>query len=114
MFDGGDRACAMEVSSHALELRRTDAIEFAVAVFTNLTQDHLDFHPTMEDYFRAKRLLFASRLGPASGASIVNVGDLYGRRLADELTGAVTFAIGAEADSAATASAARPVARASR
>ena len=52
MLDGGDTACAMEISSHALELRRADGIHVAVAVFTNLTQDHLDFHPTMEDYFR--------------------------------------------------------------
>ena len=56
---GATRACAMEVSSHALALHRADAIHFAVAVFTNLTQDHLDFHADMEDYFRAKRLLFA-------------------------------------------------------
>ena len=59
MLDGGDVACAMEVSSHALELHRADAIHFAAAIFTNLTQDHLDFHPTMEDYFAAKRRLFA-------------------------------------------------------
>ena len=59
MVDGGDRACAMEVSSHALALRRTDGIRFAVAAFTNLTQDHLDFHADMEDYFLAKRRLFA-------------------------------------------------------
>ena len=58
MLDGGDRACAMEVSSHALALHRCDAIRFDVAVFTNLTQDHLDFHADMEDYFRAKRRLF--------------------------------------------------------
>ena len=60
MLDGGDTACAMEISSHALELRRADGIHVAVAVFTNLTQDHLDFHPTMEEYFLAKRRLFAS------------------------------------------------------
>ena len=58
MLDAGDRACVMEVSSHALELHRADAIHFAAAIFTNLTQDHLDFHPTMEDYFPAKRRLF--------------------------------------------------------
>ena len=103
MLDGGDSACAMEVSSHALELGRTDAIEFAVAVFTNLTQDHLDFHPGMEDYFRAKRLLFQPASGPPPAHSVVNVGDPYGRRLADALSGAVTFAVDAEADFAATA-----------
>ena len=65
MLDGGDRACAMEVSSHALELGRTDGIHFAAAVFTNLTRDHLDFHDTMEDYFQAKRRLF----GPQAAAT---------------------------------------------
>ena len=59
MLDGGDVACAMEVSSHALDLHRADAIHFAAAIFTNLTQDHLDFHGTMEEYFLAKRRLFA-------------------------------------------------------
>src|SRR3954447_22550372 len=60
MLAAGDEACVMEVSSHALELHRAAAIHWAVAVFTNLTQDHLDFHPTMEDYFQAKRRLFAA------------------------------------------------------
>ena len=55
MLDAGDRACSIEVSSHALELHRADAVHFAAAIFTNLTQDHLDFHETMEDYFRAKQ-----------------------------------------------------------
>src|ERR671915_2405663 len=86
MLDGGDRACAMEVSSHALELRRADGIHVAVAVFTNLTQDHLDFHPTMESYFEAKRRLFAS---PLTDVRVTNVDDAYGRRLAEEF-GAVT------------------------
>ena len=98
MLDGGDRACAMEVSSHALELRRVEGIRFAVAVFTNLTQDHLDFHPGMEAYFEAKRRLFASRLTDVRAA---NVDDPYGRRLAEEF-GAVTFAIDRPADYRAT------------
>jgi UDP-N-acetylmuramoyl-L-alanyl-D-glutamate--2,6-diaminopimelate ligase len=94
MLEAGDRACAMEVSSHAMTLHRADAIDFEVALFTNLTQDHLDFHADMEDYFRAKRRLFES--GP--GTAIVNVDDPYGRRLAEEF-GCVTFsAEGAEAD----------------
>ena len=59
MLDAGDGACVMEVSSHALALHRCDAIRFDVALFTNLTQDHLDFHADMEDYFQAKRMLFA-------------------------------------------------------
>jgi UDP-N-acetylmuramoyl-L-alanyl-D-glutamate--2,6-diaminopimelate ligase len=93
MLDAGDRACAMEVSSHALELRRADGIHFSAAIFTNLSQDHLDFHPTMEDYFLAKRKLFES--GP--GVAIANLDDPYGRRLAEEFD-ATTFAIDTEAD----------------
>jgi UDP-N-acetylmuramoyl-L-alanyl-D-glutamate--2,6-diaminopimelate ligase len=89
MHAGGDVACAMEVSSHALELRRADAIHWAVAIFTNLTQDHLDFHPTMEDYFTAKRRLFEA--GPR--AAVINVDDPYGRRLSAELPQAITFGI---------------------
>jgi UDP-N-acetylmuramoyl-L-alanyl-D-glutamate--2,6-diaminopimelate ligase len=89
MLDGGDRSCAIEVSSHALRLGRADGVHFAAAIFTNLTQDHLDFHEDMEDYFQAKRLLFAA--DPA--VSVVNVGDPYGRRLAEELEGAITFAV---------------------
>ncbi len=95
MLEGGDRACAMEVSSHAMSLHRADAIHFEVALFTNLTQDHLDFHADMEDYFLAKRRLFAS-LGP--GTVIVNVDDPYGRRLAGEFECVTFSAEGAEAD----------------
>jgi UDP-N-acetylmuramoyl-L-alanyl-D-glutamate--2,6-diaminopimelate ligase len=102
MLDGGDRACAMEVSSHALSLGRTGGIRFAAAVFTNLTQDHLDFHPSMEDYFLAKRLLFAPGEGPSPGVSAVNIGDSYGRRLANEIEGVRTFAVDAPADYRAT------------
>ena len=80
MLDAGDRACAMEVSSHALALHRCDAIQFEVALFTNLTQDHLDFHGTMEEYFASKRTLF--EMGP--GTAVVNVDDPYGRRLAKD------------------------------
>jgi UDP-N-acetylmuramoyl-L-alanyl-D-glutamate--2,6-diaminopimelate ligase len=100
MLDGGDEACAMEVSSHALELGRADAIGFAAALFTNLTQDHLDFHPTMEDYFLAKRRLFLPDpdLAAPPRLSVINVGDPYGSRLAAEVPGAVTFAVGAPAD----------------
>ena len=99
MLDGGDQACAMEISSHALELRRADGIHVAVAVFTNLTQDHLDFHETMDDYFDAKRRLFAS---PLTDVRVANLDDPYGRRLADEFAGTVTFAIDAPADYRAT------------
>jgi UDP-N-acetylmuramoyl-L-alanyl-D-glutamate--2,6-diaminopimelate ligase len=93
MLDGGDRACAIEVSSHALELGRTAGIDFAAAIFTNITRDHLDFHGTMEDYFQAKRRLFLPPGGSPPGVSAVNVGDPYGRRLAGEIEGALTFAV---------------------
>jgi len=92
MLDGGDRACAMEVSSHALELHRVDGVRFAVALFTNLSQDHLDFHPDMEAYFQAKRRLFLAE----PGVRIVNVDDAYGRRLAAEFPDAVTVGIASE------------------
>ncbi|HET7508654.1 MAG TPA: UDP-N-acetylmuramoyl-L-alanyl-D-glutamate--2,6-diaminopimelate ligase, partial [Solirubrobacterales bacterium] len=94
MLEGGDVACAMEVSSHAMTLHRADAIHFEVAIFTNLTQDHLDFHGTMEEYFLAKRKLFET--GPK--AAIVNVDDPYGRRLAEEFDCVTFSAEGAEAD----------------
>ncbi len=90
MVGGGDVACAMEVSSHALELHRADSIHFAAAIFTNLTQDHLDFHGTMDEYFNAKRRLFTD--GDARSA-IVNLDDPYGAKLAAELRDAVTFGL---------------------
>ncbi|HXF00840.1 MAG TPA: UDP-N-acetylmuramoyl-L-alanyl-D-glutamate--2,6-diaminopimelate ligase [Solirubrobacterales bacterium] len=85
MLDGGDAACAMEVSSHALALHRTAGVRFAVAVFTNLTQDHLDFHLDMEQYFLAKRELFSSPERESPQAAVLNVDDAYGKRLAAEL-----------------------------
>jgi UDP-N-acetylmuramoyl-L-alanyl-D-glutamate--2,6-diaminopimelate ligase len=90
MLEAGDRTCVLEVSSHALELHRADAIQFAAAIFTNLTQDHLDFHPTMEDYFSAKRRLFQTS---DLGAAVINVDDPYGARLATELDAPITFAL---------------------
>jgi UDP-N-acetylmuramoyl-L-alanyl-D-glutamate--2,6-diaminopimelate ligase len=89
MLDGGDVACAMEVSSHALELGRADAIHWDVAVFTNLSQDHLDFHPSMDAYFAAKRRLFEA--GPR--VKVVNCDDDYGRRLASEFPDAITYSL---------------------
>jgi UDP-N-acetylmuramoyl-L-alanyl-D-glutamate--2,6-diaminopimelate ligase len=89
MRDEGDEAVVMEVSSHALALHRADAIHWAVAIFTNLTQDHLDFHPTMEDYFLAKRRLFEA--GPQ--VAIVNVDDPYGVRLAHDFPDALRIGI---------------------
>ncbi|HEY4237648.1 MAG TPA: UDP-N-acetylmuramoyl-L-alanyl-D-glutamate--2,6-diaminopimelate ligase, partial [Gaiellaceae bacterium] len=88
MLDAGDRSCAMEASSHASVLHRLDRVRFAVLVFTNLSQDHLDFHGDMESYFDAKRQLFLTDPPPLA---VVNVGDEYGRRLARELPDAITF-----------------------
>jgi UDP-N-acetylmuramoyl-L-alanyl-D-glutamate--2,6-diaminopimelate ligase len=86
MLDAGNLSCAMEATSHGAELHRLDDVRFRVLVFTNLTQDHLDFHGSMDRYFDAKRRLFAPGV-PAA----VNVGDPYGRRLAADLPDALTY-----------------------
>jgi len=85
MVRAGCQACVMEVSSHALDQKRTVGVEFDLGVFTNLTPDHLDYHGTMEDYFLAKRKLFCAleRGGKTSGA-VINLDDPFGTRLARE------------------------------
>jgi UDP-N-acetylmuramoyl-L-alanyl-D-glutamate--2,6-diaminopimelate ligase len=86
MRDAGCLSAVMEVSSHALQQGRVAPIDFNVGVFTNLTQDHLDFHGTMEHYFAAKQKLFTNlERGAKSGVAVVNVDDAHGRRLAAEL-----------------------------
>jgi UDP-N-acetylmuramoyl-L-alanyl-D-glutamate--2,6-diaminopimelate ligase len=82
MLGAGDRSCALEATSHGSELGRLDGVRFAALAFTNLGQDHLDFHGTFERYFDAKRRLFVEGERPPAA---VNVGDEHGRRLADEL-----------------------------
>ena len=94
MRDAGARAVAMEVSSHALDMGRVAGASFDCAVFTNLSRDHLDYHPDMESYFAAKRRVF-SQLKPG-GRAVVNVEDSYGLRLAQEIPGAVTFGEGGD------------------
>ena len=79
MAERGVTAAAMEVSSHALALGRVAGTHYDVAIFTNLSQDHLDFHAGMEDYFAAKATLFTPRY---ADAGVVNLDDPYGRRLA--------------------------------
>jgi UDP-N-acetylmuramoyl-L-alanyl-D-glutamate--2,6-diaminopimelate ligase len=96
MVERGCRACVMEVSSHALALRRVDATRFGAAVFTNLTRDHLDFHADMEAYFVAKRRLF-EMLGP-DRLGVVNADDPVAPRLVATAPRPVTFAIDRAAD----------------
>ena len=97
MRDAGDRACAMEVSSHALAQRRTAGTRFAAALFTNLTRDHLDYHDGVEEYYLSKRALFlrpeAEGDDPPGAA---NLDDELGRRLARE-AGALGYAVDAPA-----------------
>jgi UDP-N-acetylmuramoyl-L-alanyl-D-glutamate--2,6-diaminopimelate ligase len=82
LLDAGDRSVALEASSHGAALHRLDRVRFDALVFTNLSQDHLDLHGTMDEYFAAKRSLFR---GAAPSPGAVNVADPWGRRLADEL-----------------------------
>ena len=98
MLAAGDRFLSMEVSSHALELRRVDGIRFAAAIFTNLSRDHLDFHPDMEAYYRAKARLFELAGAEQGTVSVVNADDPHGARLAREHPEAVTFALDSPAD----------------
>ena len=92
----------METSSQAIDLRRCDWLKFAVAVFTNLTRDHLDYHGTMENYFDAKKRLFDGRLGEKPDSSVINIDDAWGAKLANELKAngqkVVTFAQNNPAD----------------
>ncbi len=106
MVDVGSKAVAMEVSSHALVQHRVRGIEFDAAVFTNLTQDHLDYHKTMDAYFEAKATLFEN-LGKQTkkrGRAIVNSDDRYGRRLEERFgkKNFVTYGMGANAQFRAT------------
>ena len=96
MVDAGCGACAMEVSSHALALRRADGIRFAAGVFTNLTRDHLDFHGNMEDYFAAKRRLF--ELLPPAAPAAVNLDDPRGAAMVEAADRPVTYAVNRPAD----------------
>src|SRR5229473_6944497 len=102
--NAGCRGAAMEVSSHALAQERTRGIEWDTAVFTNLTQDHLDYHSTMENYFESKAKLFtqlAQQQKKRKPVAIINIDDRYGRRLLEKIdkkVSVVTFGMGALAD----------------
>lgn len=97
MSDGGVTHLAMEVSSHSLEQKRVEDVRFRAAVFTNLTHDHLDYHKTMEEYFRCKALLFG--LLVKGGKGVVNIDDRWGRKIKDELfPDVLTYSVKEEAD----------------
>src|SRR5256886_12070159 len=104
IVNAGCRAAALEVSSHALAQERTRGIEWEVAVFTNLTQDHLDFHGTMKNYFEAKAKLFeqlAQQQRKKKPIAIINIDDRYGQKLIrkiDNKDSVVTFGTGLKAD----------------
>jgi len=99
MVENGVSLTAMEVSSHALELHRVDGCDFDTVVFTNLTQDHLDFHLSLEEYFGAKRRLFEDGEFGTSRVALVNSDDQFGRRLLSETKlERMSFGIGEEAD----------------
>ncbi len=98
MIEQGVETAVMEVSSHALALKRTHGVPFRIAVFTNLSRDHFDFHVDYDDYFGAKRMLF-SQIDTTRKSAVINIDDSWGRRLAEELGDAVmSFGIGQDAD----------------
>ena len=104
MVNAGCKAATMEVSSHAIAQDRTRGLEWDVAVFTNLTQDHLDFHGTMENYFEAKTKLFTDLAGQKTKrkpVAVINIDDRYGEQLIDRLEkkiAIVTYGVSARAD----------------
>lgn len=100
MRDREIRACVMEVSSHALALRRVDQVRFAGGVFTNLSRDHLDFHGDMGSYFGAKARLF--EMLPAGAPAMLNVDDARGREIEKMVTRPVTYGLNRPADVTAT------------
>lgn len=104
--DAGCSMAVMESSSQAIDLHRCDALQYSVAVYTNLTRDHLDYHGTMDNYFAAKRRLFDGSLGGTPKTSVINIDDERGAQLADELEGGganvVRYALSADADVTAT------------
>jgi UDP-N-acetylmuramoyl-L-alanyl-D-glutamate--2,6-diaminopimelate ligase len=96
MVAAGCRACAMEVSSHGLSLRRVDGMAFAAAIFTNLTRDHLDFHVDMDSYFQAKRRLF--EMLPSQAPGVINLDDPRGAGLVELVGRPVSYAVNRPAD----------------
>jgi UDP-N-acetylmuramoyl-L-alanyl-D-glutamate--2,6-diaminopimelate ligase len=105
MLRAGCDACVMEVSSHALDQKRAHGIEFDVAIFTNLTRDHLDYHGGMDNYYKAKKkLLTAVETGRKGGGVVINIDDQYGERLINESKAEIklTYGLGEAAQVRAT------------
>jgi UDP-N-acetylmuramoyl-L-alanyl-D-glutamate--2,6-diaminopimelate ligase len=96
MLQHGCRSAVMEVSSHALSLKRVDGMRFAAGIFSNLTRDHLDFHEDMEAYFAAKRRLF--EMLPDGAPGVINLDDPRGASLVDICRTPITYALNAAAD----------------
>src|SRR5205814_7651445 len=98
----GCKTAVMGCSSQAMDVHRCDELEYVVAVFTNLTRDHLDYHKTMENYWYAKQRLFDGRLGSRPKTSVINVDDAHGVELAHRLKSegqrVVTYAVKSDAD----------------
>ncbi|HXI25183.1 MAG TPA: UDP-N-acetylmuramoyl-L-alanyl-D-glutamate--2,6-diaminopimelate ligase [Pyrinomonadaceae bacterium] len=98
----GCKTAVMECSSQAMDFHRCDELDYAVAVFTNLTRDHLDYHKTMENYWYAKQRLFDGRLGSRPKTSVINLDDAHGVELANRLKSegqrVVTYAVKSDAD----------------
>ena len=98
----GCKTAVMEASSQAMDFHRCDSLDYAVAVFSNLTRDHLDYHKTMENYWYAKQRLFDGRLGSKPKTSVINVDDSYGVELAERLESdglsVVRYAVKSEAE----------------
>ena len=101
-LEAGARSAVMEVSSHAIDLRRVDGLRFDVAAFTNLTQDHLDYHGSMDAYFRTKRRLFDGGIGTRPSRSVVNIDDPRGAEIA-ALGGTSTISYGLKSKAEVTA-----------
>jgi UDP-N-acetylmuramoyl-L-alanyl-D-glutamate--2,6-diaminopimelate ligase len=108
MVERGVDSCVMEVSSHALSLGRVDGVHFAVGAFTNLSRDHLDFHPTMADYFEAKARLFDPDSPVCADTAVICVDDDAGRAMADRAANPITVSVTGPADWAVDAVTAGP------
>jgi len=100
MVEGGCREAVMEVSSHGIDQKRVYGLDVEVAAFLNLTQDHIDYHETMEAYYEVKKGLFTGKIGRTPDVAVINIDCPYGRRLQSELPGSqsvMTFGCGENA-----------------